>query len=324
MKSAKTVTNRERCFDYMRAFCCLYIVGVWHLSEYANIDLKSYFLFPALTNGTLAAFTFISGYFMGLGKNSKITCMEDVKRFLSKRLIRLYPLFALSAVTLFALDLKIHGGRQLLLTLTGLSMYFTPAPGTLWFVVMIFTFYVYTVIINYQKSREDKIRAALIIYLYLLVFYNMIYIDNRSLKYFPIYAAALIFGDKIKQHQVNWKELFFWFLGFLAVSMVVPHTESIRPFLEFIETVFFVGFLYTVSKMLEHAKIPHIYHLIYFISTASMCMYLFHRQFYYFVQKLFGVFDIAISVVSVIILTVVSYEIQMLYNRIMRPVTRKI
>ena len=73
---------------------------------------------------TLAYITFVSGYF--LGKN-KINTKDDIVRFYKKRFLRIYPLFFVSATSLFLVSV-IWGGYftssiQYILTLCG-GMYF--------------------------------------------------------------------------------------------------------------------------------------------------------------------------------------------------------
>ena len=86
-------------FDFIRGLCMLYIVGVWHLNNYLGADMQfKGDVFVYIKNAVLATFTFISGYML---RKYKFSSWHDVLVFYKKRVLRFYPLFLLSALSLF-------------------------------------------------------------------------------------------------------------------------------------------------------------------------------------------------------------------------------
>lgn len=85
------MTSKKRVIflDCARALCMIWIVGFWHMQEYTNLSLTGIF-FSNITNGVLATFTLISGYFLG---QKNISSIQDTVTFYKKRLLRFYPLF---------------------------------------------------------------------------------------------------------------------------------------------------------------------------------------------------------------------------------------
>ena len=89
--------NRLIEFDFCRSICVLWIVGFWHLQYYLapefQLEGNTWEICRVLTNGVLATFTFLSGFFL---KKYTFSNINDVYDFYKKRLVRFYPLYAIS------------------------------------------------------------------------------------------------------------------------------------------------------------------------------------------------------------------------------------
>ena len=108
--------------DCARALCMLFVIGVYHMK---GSYLENPGLTPALTRmivPVLATFTAISAWFTG---RKRMGSPADAVAFYRSRLVRVYPFFLLSCLTLYVVSLAvgkyIHGLKQLILTLLGLA-----------------------------------------------------------------------------------------------------------------------------------------------------------------------------------------------------------
>ena len=93
----------------------------------------------------LSAFTFLSGFLAF----REFKGAKDVLKYYLKRLIRLWPLFALAEIAMVLLG--INEGKMLPWVLTGLGWAKEPFPLTLWFVGMIFLFYLLNPVLSSKK-----------------------------------------------------------------------------------------------------------------------------------------------------------------------------
>ncbi len=163
------IKKRNVSMDISRAICMLWIVGVWHLQEYL-VEKNSWNnpYTACITVSVLSMFTFISGYFLS-GRTRKI---GDCLQFYKKRLIRFYPLFFVSCISLF-LASKFAGAaffsnaQQMMFTLTGLSCFIKPYPVTLWYFAMLIFFYAITPFINGGGEKKKRFHIG----------YNLCYFD---------------------------------------------------------------------------------------------------------------------------------------------------
>lgn len=136
-----TAGARDPAIDVLRVACILYIVGYWHLLPYTEA-------FPGYANSlteclkdiALGTFVFCSGLLLGGRRPGPDRA--SVLRFYGRRVMRIYPLYAL-AVLLFGVS-GLAGHDEVVAALLLVSMFDPPAPYTLWFVSMIMTFYLMT------------------------------------------------------------------------------------------------------------------------------------------------------------------------------------
>lgn len=129
--------NRDLRYDIARDISILWIVLVFHLSAYlgAGYNLNNNFSCNNITWASLGCFSFISGLFIG---KRDLVSRRDIFEFYKKRLLRIYPLFLLSAVCLYLIDF--NGLVETLYGLLGISAFTGHQPLTLWFISMILFF----------------------------------------------------------------------------------------------------------------------------------------------------------------------------------------
>jgi peptidoglycan/LPS O-acetylase OafA/YrhL len=97
MKETKT---RNAAVDTLRALSVLYIIGFWHLLEYAApIPWRAHPVFDRLTMVVLSLFVLISGYLMGRSK-APVTGRE-LRGFYVARLLRIYPPYLLALLCFY-------------------------------------------------------------------------------------------------------------------------------------------------------------------------------------------------------------------------------
>ena len=146
---------RDYRFDVARVLCMTYIVAFVHLYAYIYPNVISANVIPAcaiLCDACLGLFTFISGCLLGkkysFGEKSEIT----VGNFFKKRIIRIIPLFVLSAVALWLINF--NGTRATINGLLCISPFVTPRPMTLWYIPVILLCYCITPIISRKTLRS--------------------------------------------------------------------------------------------------------------------------------------------------------------------------
>ena len=147
-------------FDLMRSFCAIWIVGLWHMPNYMAPEISEKFTSGIAWQTTycvLSTFAFISGFF---GANNQMSTWGDVWFYYRKRLLRIYPLYALAAV---ALVLCQYGSwASLPGYLLGVGCFIKPYPTTIWFVSMLLIFYLITPL---MVKCSMKMRLAIFVLL---------------------------------------------------------------------------------------------------------------------------------------------------------------
>ena len=283
-----TDVKAERIYslDCTRAICMLWIVALWHMESYLDITIKCY-ITDDICSGVLAAFTFISGYFLG---KKTVGNVKELLTFYKKRILRFYPLFFVSCM-IYYLFLKLYkaafitGKSQLILTLTGLSCIFTPEPKTIWYISMLILFYAVTPLICCKKSiiYRSSVSAGLIALLLLLKLVLIPQMSWKLLLYFPTYCIGIILSDKTKLFEKPSAALpvIGVLLGGGAILLQTLFAVYDNYFLTIIVSwgigclLIFIGILCSMAEIIRKP--------LSVLSYAAMTAYLFHRQYFYFI-----------------------------------------
>lgn len=298
-------------YDIARALCVLYIVVFWHGHDYLgdNFALSTdlTFVCERLTTIVLACFTFISGYFL---RKYKFEAFADVKSFYVKRIKRFYVLFFISALLLFLLkwmDLKC-----LITTVLGLGTFFTPSCRTLWYMSMLMFFYMLTPLLKQNRDflgiSTGKI-CSLVLFPILCVLYKIGIVDIRILMYMPFYIIGIYSIDLEKCYS---KKIFVLSTVCLFVCFVLKLNGFLWWYVYmFLGVVSLLNFCFICRGILNNKIIQN-------ISYASMCAYLFHREFFEIVPE--GFFYNGCGILTVLIASMVvfysSFYIQKFYDKL--------
>lgn len=305
----------------------IWIVGVWHLQQYANYDIVNH-ITEDITSGVLGAFIFISGYF--LGKKS-INSLSELGDFYKRRFLRIYPMFFLSCISLYLLYVlfntdSITSVKELILTLTGLACIIPPIPSTIWFVCMILLFYAITPLIISRKSVASRIAVCVAIYA-VLISIKLIFkdTDHRLLLWFPMYSLGLLLANVKFKVKCNWVYSIVGVAGFVGMSFVKDRfvsSDLLKGVADFVIAGLFVIAVMELCKLLEN--LPYINKLLLPVSYASMCAYLFHRQYYGVCKMFYNAFPIWFGVlVALPSLLVIAYFAQLLYDKLIDVIIKK-
>lgn len=311
--------NRFVLFDITRALCVIWIVGIWHMNEYMNVECKFFQddssikeVFSILTNGVLAAFTFISGYFMS---KKLISGWNDVLKFYKKRIIRfMIPLLSSSIIlSIGGMILPIHT----LTICTGVSQFLSPPwPMTLWYFSMMIFFYVITPVLIWLKSLKNIYCLLFCICIYSFLYIGHIYFgfDKRIANNSLFYMLPFLFNTS-KILPYNFSKL-CRLLIIVGMNIVLYMTFVQKISLEVVSSIIICYMLVTVSSFL--ALVPPLVKLFSSISYASMFAYLFHRELYIVTYKLLGSYSQADAAIWLLVLFIFSYLGQYLYDSFLK------
>ena len=324
----KSENNRDLTIDIIKILCTFWIVGFWHLSSYGNVFSSHILLGSEITASVMGIFMFFSGYFLSKYQTENL---KDVFSFYKKRLSRFYILYLLSIVSLyirglFTIKPWFKNNLHILLSCFGLSSFYNPNVGTLWFMSMLMFFYVITPIINIKKNIYWKVFIGIT---FLLLFITYDYycanqLDNRFIYLYILYLLGLFiphfFIDIIKK---KWYCLIIGFLTFWNIaSNPYIDNQTIN------KTIYSIGFLLFTICLIElsslvYKKIVNVESLpikiITKLSFCSLAIYLFHRQIYQILLIIFNKlhFNINIYILYFVFVPtayITSYMIQHLYD----------
>ena len=296
---------RDYRFDVARATCMIYVIFV-HLYDYVyNVNVGTAFIeIPALAtigDACLGLFTFASGYLLGskyiFGKQSDV----NVGSFYKKRILRIIPLFVLSAVVLWLIGL--NGTRQTLNGLLCISPFVTPRPRTLWYIPVILLCYTVTPIIS-RDTLKDRIKNCLIVYVLLLGISRLIPTTDIRLLFNVFFYMVGVASSTNFDWKMNFRNgklmklliiLFFIILVCIGQMNDNFHLRLYRRIVggvgviallfvcEYISSLFFGS----VNGIKDKWK-GQIGQLIGFISYSSMACYMFHRLFFWAGERIFN------------------------------------
>lgn len=312
--------DRIYYMDIARSFAVLWIVGYWHLREYLPQKV-SFYGDASITDIVLGLFMFLSGFFLARYRFANF--YKDVFLFYKKRFVRIYILYAISAVTLYLIGFN-PDFHTLLTTLTATATYIPPSPNTLWFVTMLLSFYAFTPFVHCEGTAKSLLRMFLVFVLFVCLF---VYegIDFRFFWCFPLYCLGLHMGKKPQ------------FMNVLLKNKITAISTCV------LICLFLFFYYYPVSYKIQYVILPFGIHLTLYLSRilanshfniivekvaySSMCAYLFHRQLYYLLWDHCHFSEINLPVLlyclfSIIVCFIVSYAIQYWYDRQILPLMK--
>jgi peptidoglycan/LPS O-acetylase OafA/YrhL len=290
-------TSRQLEFDVLRVSAMLFIVGFFHLFAYFD-QLRGIVILPLidmLSRVALGAFVFISGYF--LASRSTIASWKDVRVFLNRRFLRVYPLFFLTLVGFLVthyigLHLFIEGA----LLLTMLTTHYI---STLWFVNMLFLFYLVTPLYLWKNSVLKTVLLTALFYGGLILVHNVTgRIDLRLPMYLVIFAVGIVMAGEQKlwsTYTNPWLTMGGVVLFAAVMHFVLPVRLYVQPktTTEIVWVALIIlgvlPFLINLSRFV--APFVPVKPLLFF-SNASFAMYLLHRLTYRPMLRLYKPHDV--------------------------------
>jgi len=283
MSSSHQATRRDLGVDLLRAVSILYIVGYWHLAPYTNA-LPGYANW--VTEGfkylTLATFVFCSGWLLA-GRAVRLNA-AGLWDFYRRRLLRIYPLYAL-ALVLFGVA-GLASPRQLIDAALLVSMFHPPALPTLWFVTMIMLFYLVAPFMIRAAARPAVavLIGAGLWFAFAAWHLWLAAIDLRVLLYWPVFVLAIlcrvrpsvvgIGSDWLKAKR--WRQASLGALVLLAMVLSAQGGErailSLLPILP-LALLGPLALFQVASPIARWLHQPSVA----FLAYASFGLYLFHR-----------------------------------------------
>lgn len=325
-------TDRIVYIDYIKAICMVWIIGFWHLSEYCDLSFAYQYWASNLTTGVLATFIFISGYFLG---DKQTSSKQDIIRFYQNRVLRIYPCFLLSCVSLYILNrinAKIYyiaGLKQLVTTLLGVTCFFEPAAYTVWFMSMLILFYAITPLIQSAKKMAYKILIMSLLITVTIVLESTIGIDDRMLYLLPVYFLGLLAAPhKLEISHFRFKtNIILVTLGITiwvvcnSISENIEETVLNLTLLNLAISISSIMILFMLGRVLDRIieKNGVFGTILQGISYGGLMAYLFHRQMFGVVYLFTGEFATWAALVVILpMVLAISYVLQRIYDRFTR------
>lgn len=311
-------------FDLTRVVAIFVVIGIYHNLAYAGVGLSEAPVVLSLVYSSLGAFTFLSAYL--LSSKYKFANKKEITTFYKKRILRIWPLFAISSIMLWLIHFN-----QLIPTLkgiVGISPFWAPAPITMWYVAMLITLYLMTPFVVKGTVKMQLLKAVLVMAVVgaiQLIFNSVV---PKTFNYYTVYLIGLIVGANYYE-----KTMFFlsskktllisslWMILFVIVFVTANAVlKSLTGVLGII-AVMNLSILIT-NKIRKHSFLEK---TITILAYSSFCAYLFHREVIWALLhfKLFeGGWPVFFEVlfIGVPLTFIISYLIQRLYDYVLQRI----
>lgn len=319
-------TNRIIGFDVARVFSIVYIIGVYHVLGYAGIYGR-HPVVRTFTYASLCIFTFISSFLL----TSKYTfeSKKEILCFYKKRVLRFYPLFFIASVLLYLLG--VNNGIQTMKGLLGISPFIKPHPITMWYCAMLISLYLLTPFLATGGWKKQFIKFSAVMGIIILIEVLFHSVVPRTYWYFLVYFVGIIVAQQfgvsfLSFLKRNWIILMVVFLAFVVLTFITR--SSVLKYVNSGVGLFALLSLYLkIGDWIENKD--KLTNCFLWLSYASMCMYLFHRQVYEVMLTIYhpatpmGV-CLYLGLAGVIITIVLSYCIQKTYDYIIAKIIYKV
>ena len=324
--------KRNLGIDLLRSLSILYIVGFWHLLDYTKaIPHYENIISYRITWIVLGTFVLISGYFLG-GKNFSRNALFA---FYKKRLIKIYPPYFVAVLffSIFGLSDTITSLKAIF----GVSMFVRPAPPTLWFITMLLFFYLITPIIVFLA--DQGIFRYLFSYIFLFccllgyeylskALFHYYYLDIRVAVYLaPFMVGVYMARNNIKKNRIKSILSMVGMAAFILSCYFNYESRGYNLLLSIPIITIFPLLMLLFFKQLNLTSLTA-QRTIFFLSTASYFMYLFHRPFYIVIKKIYFPTDtvyqlIFLLIICLPIIIASSFFMQVAYNNVLKSLTNR-
>ncbi|MCX5477893.1 acyltransferase [Kaistia geumhonensis] len=263
--------------DILRVGSMLYIVGFWHLMNYAVAG--GFYRNEVTTRVTvvlLATFTMLSGYLLGLRPVEPTRA--SIASFYRRRMLRIYPPLVLAVLCFVLMGLTTWPTAIRTMLLVGEIV--GPPPLTLWYVAMLALFYLITPLLSVGSSaaRRALVAVAVMLLLAALSGWGGLATDPRIALYFPSFAIGLAVARE--PLPPRWMLFASAALGLASIVLTlgqpVPAIE--RTLLSAPMATLLALALLLLALSLANRVPPS--PVLAALGTASFFMYLLHRPIY--------------------------------------------
>ena len=296
----------------------LYIISVYHIIGYTSI-LYHNSLVLALVNSSLGTFTFLSSFLITGRYN--FNDKSNILYYYKKRVIRIYPLFFVTSIVLFLMGF--NDFPRTIKGLFGISPLWGPHPRTMWYIAMLLLFYLVTPLLARGKLLTKNITYIVINIVFALLSVVFYHINPATFYYFAIYYIGAILGSYSYEKVINvlksTKSISVSIFAIILLLVNVYVDNNIYRFFSGLCGVFMIlntSFILGDKFSKNHNRIITIIGLV---SYASMCAYLFHREIYEIMLKMYHpdnpyMVILYLFFIGVPIILFLSYYIQKLYD----------
>ncbi len=262
--------------DVLRVGAMLYIVGFWHLMNYAVAG--GFYRNEVTTRITvvlLASFTMLSGYLLGL--KPVAPTRASIGSFYRRRMLRIYPPLVMAVLLFVWMGLTPWPAAIRTILLVGEIV--GPPPLTLWYVSMLALFYLITPALSVGSPLQRALVAVgVLLLLATLAVWGGLKTNPRIALYFPSFAI----GHALAREPAppRWMLPASAGLGLLAIMLTRGQPV---PVLEFsllslpMATLLALALLLLALRLAGRVPASPV---LAALGTASFFMYLLHRPIY--------------------------------------------
>lgn len=312
------VKERVLGFDMGRIVAIFLVIGIYHNFGYAKVHYYRDAATLSLVYSSLGLFTFISAFLLSSKYN--FANKKEIIQFYKKRVVRIWPLFALSSFALYF----IHFNELLptLKGLVGLSPFWKPAPTTMWYVAMLITLYVLTPFVVQGSIVKQCLKVVLVMAVIGMIQIVFKTVVPKTFNYYTVYMIGLLLGRNAYKATMNFlssKKTILVSVVWLILYVIVCVTGNnwLRSLSGVVGIVAFINLCILISNVFSTRH--YFVNIITTLSYSTFCAYLFHREVIWLLLRIkalergWPVF-LEVLLIGVPLTFMVAYMIQHLYD----------
>ena len=336
-------------FDLMRAIAII-IILFHHLPDYSfNIyDLNNFGISLDLSAINiinrylgLGTFIFISGYLININV-VKFETFKQIKIFLVKKFVRIFPLYYLALFFFFDIYGK-NNNLEIFVHLLGLQAIFASKQIsvllTLWFVSLITIYYLLFIVfkLSLLNNLHKLIFLVIIPLLFAFCHKYLGFLDFKLILYYFIFFLGVLMAEGNLLQFINSKAKIDWLVWlffpliycisfFITMTYGLGNKNFTGYYLINILIFSWVIFIYNIYNLI--ADNIRLQKIIYFISYSSYCTFLFHRPILHIMEQIMSntltienkqIINSILILIGFPLIVIVSGKIQSLYDKKIAP-----
>ena len=314
--------KRNFGFDIARSFSMIYIVAILHLSGYTDLAISQNNAFVSLIWSTLGVFTFLSSFLLSSRYSFKDS--NDICIFYKKRVLRFYPLFLISSLLLLAIHFNTTA--ETLKGILGIAPFWKPQQHTLWYISMLIGLYMLTPLLCKKQLIYQITIFILILVSIGIIDFIFHSIDLRIYYYYIVYFVGILSAQysspKIVRIITSNTVLVISTVVYIVIFIIGLFNRIGGRLVMMVEGYLGIGVILNLCNYLGNS-IEKQFKIISFLSYASMCAYLFHREVYWGLLFLYQPSNnwgtiLYLFLIGVPIVFLISYNIQKYYDKVIK------